>query len=218
MKILGKNSQSVTAIVQGFGNVGSYTAKTLSEAGVKITAISDITGSYYSEKGIDIDKAFEVINSNPKKLLTGFEKAGNCEKIENDLFVDADFLFPCARDGMINRKTAGKVKARYIVEGANGPVTPDADQILADKGVLIVPDFLANSGGVIGSYFEWAQNLQGIFWSEDEYNEKLVRIMKGNFKRVWDYSKAKKVTMRRAATMAAIQRVADVVKMRGTFL
>lgn len=218
VKVLGKNSNHVTAAVQGFGNVGSYTAKTLSEAGVKIVAISDITGSYYSDRGIDIDKAFEVVHSNPKRLLTGFEKVGNCEKIENDLFVETDFLFPCARDGVINRKNANDIKARYIVEGANGPVTPDADQILADKGVLIVPDFLANSGGVIGSYFEWAQNLQGIFWSEEEYNDKLVRIMKGNFKRVWDYSKAKNVTMRRAATMAAIQRVADVVKMRGTFL
>ena len=208
----------MTAIVQGFGNVGSYTAKTLNEAGVKVVAISDITGSYYSANGIDIRKAFEVIHSNPKKLLTGFEDVGNCEKIDNDLFVEAEFLFPCARDGMINRNTAGNIKARYIVEGANGPVTPEGDEILADKGVIIVPDFLANSGGVIGSYFEWAQNLQGEFWSEDEYNRKLVNIMKGNFRRVWDYAEVKHVKMRRAATMAAIQRVADVVEMRGTFL
>ncbi len=218
MKMLGKNPDSMTAIVQGFGNVGSYTAKTLNEAGVKVVAISDISGSYYSEGGIDIRKAFEVIHSNPKKILTGFEKVGNCEKIDNDLFVEADFLFPCARDGMINRNTAGNIKVRYIVEGANGPITPEADEILADKGVIIVPDFLANSGGVIGSYFEWAQNLQGEFWSEDEYNRKLVNIMKGNFRRVWDYAEVKHVRMRRAATMAAIQRVADVVEMRGTFL
>ena len=218
MKILGKNPSSVTAIVQGFGNVGSYTAKTLSEAGVKIIAISDITGSYYSKDGIDIKKAFEVVRSNPRRLLINFEKAGNCEKIENDLFVEADFLFPCARDGMINRRTAPNIKARYIVEGANGPITPDGDEILASNGVLVVPDFLANSGGVIGSYFEWAQNLQGEFWTEDEYNRKLVNIMKGNFKRVWDYAENKKIRMRRAATMAAIQNVADVVEMRGTFL
>ena len=218
MKILGKSPDSVTAAVQGFGNVGSYTAKTLIEAGVKVVAISDISGSYYSPHGIDISKAFEVVHSNPKRLLTGFEKVGNCEKIENELFIDIDFLFPCARDGVINRKTAKGIKARYIVEGANGPVTPDGDLVLADKGITVVPDFLANSGGVIGSYFEWAQNLQGVFWSEEEYNDKLVRIMKGNFKRVWDYSKAKNVTMRRAASMTAIQRVADVIKMRGTFL
>ncbi|MBQ7197481.1 MAG: Glu/Leu/Phe/Val dehydrogenase [Synergistaceae bacterium] len=218
MKILGKNPDKITAIVQGFGNVGSYTAKTLTEAGVKVVAISDISGSYYSANGIDIRKAFEVVHANPKRLLTGFEKVGNCEKIDEDMFVDADFLFPCARDGMINRKTADKIKARYIVEGANGPVTPEADEILASKGVTIVPDFLANSGGVIGSYFEWAQNLQGAFWTEEEYNNKLVHIMKGNFRRVWDYAEAKKIRMRRAASMAAIQRVADVIEMRGTFL
>ena len=218
MKVLGKNPNSVTAIVQGFGNVGSYTAKTLSEAGVKIVAISDITGSYYSAGGIDIRKAFECVHSNPRRLLMNFEKVGNCEKIENDLFVDADFLFPCARDGMINRRTAGQIQARYIVEGANGPVTPEGDEILADKGVIIVPDFLANSGGVIGSYFEWAQNLQGDFWLEEKYNRKLVNLMKNNFRRVWDYAEAKKIRMRRAATMAAIQRVADVVEMRGLFL
>ena len=218
MKVLGKSPNSVTAIVQGFGNVGSYTAKTLSEAGVKIVAISDITGSYYSAGGIDIRKAFECVHSNPRRLLMNFDKVGNCEKIENDMFVDADFLFPCARDSMINRRTAGQIQARYIVEGANGPVTPEGDEILADKGVIIVPDFLANSGGVIGSYFEWAQNLQGDFWLEEKYNRKLVNLMKNNFRRVWDYAKAKKIRMRRAATMAAIQRVADVVEMRGLFL
>ncbi|MBQ7559351.1 MAG: Glu/Leu/Phe/Val dehydrogenase [Synergistaceae bacterium] len=218
MKELGKNPDNVTAAVQGFGNVGSYTAKVLNDAGVKVVAISDITGSYYSAGGIDIRKAFEVIHANPKKLLTGFEEVGNCEKIDNILFADAEFLFPCARDGVINKNTAGQIKARYIVEGANGPVTPEGDEILADKGVLIVPDFLANSGGVIGSYFEWAQNLQGTFWTEDEYNTKLVQIMKGNFRNVWDYAEAKHIKMRRAATMAAIQRVADVVEMRGTFL
>ncbi|MDY6399461.1 MAG: Glu/Leu/Phe/Val dehydrogenase [Synergistales bacterium] len=218
MKELGKHSDNVTAAVQGFGNVGSYTAKTLSNAGVKVVSISDITGSYYSAGGIDIHKAFEVIRSNPKKLLTGFEQVSNCEKIDDVLFADAEFLFPCARDGVINKNTAGKIKARYIIEGANGPVTPEGDEILADKGVIIVPDFLANSGGVIGSYFEWAQNLQGTFWTEDEYNTKLVQIMKGNFRNVWDYAEAKHIKMRRAATMAAIQRVADVVEMRGTFL
>ncbi len=218
MKAIGRNPDTATAAVQGFGNVGSYTAKTLNDAGVKIVAISDITGSYYSSNGIDIRKAFEAVHKHPKKLLEGFDKIGNCEKIENDLYADAEFLFPCARDGVINRKTAGKIKARYIIEGANGPTTPDAEEILQASGVMIVPDFLANSGGVIGSYFEWAQNLQGAFWSEEEYNSRLIHIMKGNFRRVWDYAEAKKVVMRRAATMTAIQRVADVVEMRGMFL
>ena len=217
MKKLSKDPSQVRAAVQGFGNVGSFTAKTLHDAGVKVVAISDITGSYYSPKGLDIAAAFETIKNDPKRLLNGFEKTG-CEKIDDALFADCDFLFPCARDGVINKDTAGKVKAKYIVEGANGPITPEGDDILNDAGVLIVPDFLANSGGVIGSYFEWAQNLQGVFWTEDEYNDRLIRIMKENFKRVWDYAEAKKVKMRRAATMAAIQRVADVVELRGLYL
>ena len=218
MKALGKDPTKMTAAIQGFGNVGSYTAKTLQENGVKVVGISDITGSYYSEKGIDIEKAFEVKDKDPKKLLNGFEKVGNCEKVDEVLFTKCDFLFPCARDGVINKDTAGKVLAKYVVEGANGPTTPEGDKIMADAGVKLVPDFLANSGGVIGSYFEWAQNLQGFFWTADEYNTRLIHIMKDNFKRVWDYAEAKKVTMRRAATMAAIQRVADVVELRGLFL
>ena len=217
MKALGKDPGKVTAAVQGFGNVGSFTAKTLADAGVKVVGISDITGSYYSAKGLDLAKAFEMISSHPKKLLEGFEKTG-CEKVDDVLFVECDFLFPCARDGVINKDTAGKVKAKHIVEGANGPITPDADKILDDAGAVIVPDFLANSGGVIGSYFEWAQDLQGFFWSEQEYNDRLIRIMKDNFARVWTYASDKKIKMRRAATMAAIQRVADVVEMRGNFL
>lgn len=217
MKRINKDPSDVKAAVQGFGNVGIFTAKILAEAGVKIVAISDVTGSYYSADGLDLNKAFETIINDPKHLLNGFEKTG-CEKIPDVLFADCDFLFPCARDGLINKDTAGKIKAKYIVEGANGPVTPEADKILDDNGVLIVPDFLANSGGVIGSYFEWAQNLQGFFWSEEEYNARLVNIMKDNFSRVWDYAETKNIKMRRAATMAAIQRVADVVELRGIFL
>ena len=219
LKVLGKKPEDVRVSIQGFGNVGSYTAKTLAEAGAKVVAISDVTGTYYSSKGIDIAKAFEQIKSHPQKLLEGFTSDG-CEKlaIADVLFVDCDVLFPCALGGVLNDQTADKVKAKYIVEGANGPVTPDGDKILADKGVMIVPDFLANSGGVVGSYFEWTQNLQGCFWTEGEYNSRLVHIMKGNFKRVWDYAQAKNVKMRRAAFMAAIQRVADAVRMRGIFL
>lgn len=218
MRILGIDPEKTTAAIQGFGNVGSYTAKTLNDAGVKIVGISDITGGYYSAGGIDIHKAFDTIRNHPKKLLEGFETFGDCEKVDDVLVADAEFLFPCARDGVINDQTAGQIKARYIVEGANGPTTPEAESILEDSGVMVVPDFLANSGGVIGSYFEWAQNLQGAFWSEEEYNNKLVHIMKGNFRRVWDYAEMKHMKMRRAAAMAAIQRVADVVEMRGMFL
>lgn len=219
IKVLGKDPKDFRVAVQGFGNVGSYTALTMANAGAKVVAISDITGTYYSPVGIDMKKAFEQIKKHPKKLLEGFTCDG-CEKLglEDVLFVDCDLLMPCALEGVVNDKTAGKIKAKYIVEGANGPVTPEGDEILNERGILLVPDFLANSGGVIGSYFEWAQNLQGFFWTEEEYNERLIRIMKDNFKRVWDYAQTKNVRMRRAAFMAAIQRVADAVRLRGIFL
>ena len=210
------------AAVQGFGNVGSYTAKILNDAGVTIVAISDTTGTYYNPKGINIAKAFEYMNTNPGlrgRKLTGFEKEG-CEKLGLDdiLFVDCDFFCPCALQGTINKDTAPKIKAKYIVEGANSPTTTEAEPILDDAGVIVVPDFLANAGGVIGSYFEWAQNLQGWTWSEDTYNKRLVELMTNNFLKVWQYANDKKVTMRRAAYIAAIKRVADIVELRGVYL
>lgn len=219
LKVLGKDPKGTTVAIQGFGNVGSYTALTMAEAGAKVVAISDVTGTYYSPKGIDVKKAMEHTAAHPKKLLEGFTCDG-CEKkgISDVLFVECDILMPCALEGVLNDKTADQVKAKYVVEGANGPVTPEGDAILDKKDILVVPDFLANSGGVIGSYFEWAQNLSGFFWTEEEYNSRLIHIMKGNFKLVWDYAQSKKIKMRRAAFMAAIQRVADVEKLRGVFL
>ncbi len=219
LKNLGTDPKTVTVSIQGFGNVGTYAALTMIDAGSKVVAISDITGTYYSEKGLDIKKAIEHVNNHPKRLLEGFTCEG-CRKLDlpEALFVNCDILMPCALEGVINGKNADKVKAKFIVEGANGPVTPEGDAILDEKGVIVVPDFLANSGGVIGSYFEWAQDLGGFFWSEEEYNERLIRIMKDNFQRVWTYAKDKNVKMRRAAFMTAIQRVADAVRMRGVFL
>lgn len=217
LKVLGRDPRDITVAVQGFGNVGSYTALTMVNAGAKVVAISDVTGTYYSAKGIDIKKAFEHIGQHPKKLLEGFTCDG-CEKVDDILSVQCDIFMPCALEGVVNEKTADRIKAKWIVEGANGPVTPEGDAILDKKGILVVPDFLANSGGVIGSYFEWAQNLSGYFWTEEEYNNRLIHIMKGNFKLVWEYAQNKKVRMRRAAFMAAIQRVADVEKLRGVFL
>lgn len=218
-KVLGKPIEGATAAVQGFGNVGTFAALTLMEAGAKVIAISDITGTYFCKDGLDIKKAYEHVMNHPKKLLEGFTQAGLEVRPLNDLvLVDCDVLLPCALEGAINEKNADGVKATYIVEGANGPITPEADAVLDAKGILIVPDFLANSGGVIGSYFEWCQDLGGFFWGEKEYNERLLGIMKGNFKTVWDYSQDKNIKMRRAAFMAAIQRVADAVKMRGIFL
>lgn len=219
LKVLGKPVEGATIAVQGFGNVGTFAAKFLTESGAKVLGISDITGTYFCESGIDIPKAIEHVSTHPKKLLEGFDKDG-VKKLALDevLFLDVDVLLPCALEGAINARNVDKVKASYIVEAANGPVTPEADAVLEPKGVLIVPDFLANSGGVVGSYFEWCQDLNGFFWTEDEYNERLLRIMTDNFKRVWDYANDKDIKMRRAAFMVAIKRVADAVRMRGIFL
>ncbi|MDR3075911.1 MAG: Glu/Leu/Phe/Val dehydrogenase [Synergistaceae bacterium] len=206
-------------IIQGFGNVGSYAAKFMSEVGAKIVGISDVTGGYYAPDGIDVKKAFDHVTNHPKKMLEGFTQPG-LQRVSGEeiLEVDADVLAPCALEGAVNASNAARIKAKYIVEGANGPVTPEADEVLEPKGVVTVPDFLANSGGVIGSYFEWVQNLAGYFWTEEEYNNRLIPIMKDNFHRVWNYANTHDVKMRRAAFLVAIKRVADAVKMRGTFL
>ncbi|MDR1376593.1 MAG: glutamate dehydrogenase, partial [Synergistaceae bacterium] len=216
-KVLGKDPKGIRVAVQGFGNVGQYAALTMEEAGAKIVAISNSKGVFYSPKGIDAKKALAYIEAHPRERLEGFTCDG-CEKIDDILSVDCDMLFPCALEGAINAKNADQVKAKWIVEGANGPVTPEGDEILDKRGILVVPDFLANSGGVIGSYFEWTQDLSGYFWTEEEYNNRLVRIMKDSFKLVWNYAENKKINMRRAAFMAAIQRVADVARLRGAFL
>ena len=219
LRVVGKEVKGASAAVQGFGNVGTFTALTLHENGAKVVAISDITGAYYAPDGLDIPKAIAFANAHPKKLLEGFNQPG-VKKLDGEelLFLPVDVLLPCALEGAVNGKNADKVQAKYIVEGANGPVTPEADEILAKKNITLVPDFLANSGGVIGSYFEWCQDLSGFFWTEEEYLKRLHIIMTDNFKRVWDYAKEKNVKMRRAAFMVAIQRVADAVRLRGTFL
>ncbi|HCP07432.1 MAG TPA: glutamate dehydrogenase [Synergistaceae bacterium] len=219
LKVLEKDPKNTTFTIQGFGNVGTYAALTLVDAGAKVIGISDITGAYYCKDGVDIDKAFQHVSEHPQRLLDGYKQPG-LEKIDAEelLFLDTDVFIPAALEGAVNKNNADKVKARYIVEAANGPVTPEADAILDAKGVLIVPDFLANSGGVIGSYFEWAQNLGGYFWTREEYNSRLLHIMKGNFQRVWEFSQERKVRMRRGAFMTAIARVADAVRMRGVFL
>ncbi|MCL2147312.1 MAG: Glu/Leu/Phe/Val dehydrogenase [Synergistaceae bacterium] len=215
LKAIGKDPKATTVAVQGFGNVGSFTAKFMDEAGSKVVGISDITGSYYNANGIDIKAAFEHVGKHPKKLLEGFTGG---EKIEEVLFTECDILMPCAAGNTINKDTADKVKAKYICEGANYPTTTEGDAILDKKGIIVVPDFLANSGGVIGSYFEWCQDLSGFFWSREEYNKRLVNIMGGNFRDVWSYAKEKNVKMRRAAFLKAIQRVAERSELRGVFL
>lgn len=225
LKVMGEEIKGAKVVVQGFGNVGTYNALFLQEAGAKVVGISDFSGGYYCADGIDI-KAAKAWVEDPanKRLLTGYTQpglkvvAGTKEGNEWILEQECLVLSPCALEGVINADNAGKLQCKYIVEGANGPVRPEGDAILDARGILVVPDFLANSGGVIGSYFEWVQDLAGFFWTEEEYNSRLVPIMKDNFKRVWDYSKEHNVKMRRAAFLVAIKRVADGLKLKGLFL
>ena len=219
LKVCGEKVEGAKVIVQGFGNVGSFNALYMQEHGAKIVGISDITGGYYCPDGIDIVAAKAYVEAHPKRILDGYTQPGlirmsGTEILEQDCLV----LSPCAMEGQINEKNADKIKAKYIVEGANGPTTPEGDAILGKRGILVVPDFLANSGGVIGSYFEWVQDLAGFFWTEKEYNDRLVPIMTDNFHRVWDYAQQHKVNMRDAAFFVGIKRVADGLKLKGFFL
>jgi len=202
-------------VVQGAGNVGGIAAKFFQDAGAKIIAISDSTRGVYNEKGLDMDKVF-VCKSRYKCLIGNELEA---EEITNEelLELDCDILVPAALEGQITDENADRIKARIIVEGANGPTTPEADKILYDKGVFIVPDILANAGGVTVSYFEWVQNLQNLLWSEDEISEKLTAILKRSFKEVLEISEREKVDMRTGALMLGIKRVADATRFRGFY-
>lgn len=219
LKVYNEEIKGAKIIVQGFGNVGSYTAMFLEQAGAVIVGIADASGGYYCEEGIDVSAAMEYTAKQPRKLLKGYEQEGLVtmsgeELLEQECLV----LTPCAMEGAITEKNAGRLHCKYIVEGANGPTTPAGDKVLAERGIIVCPDFLANAGGVIGSYFEWVQNLSAFFWTEEEYNERLLRLMKENFHRVYNYACEHNVRMRRAAFLVAIKRVADTAKLKGFFL
>jgi glutamate dehydrogenase (NAD(P)+) len=202
------------AAVQGFGNVGSHLAKLLHEEGAIVTAISDSTTALYNPKGIDVAAAFA--HKREHHTLAGLRDA---EAITNDelLLLDVDVLAPCALEQVISEHNADKVKASIICEGANGPVTPTADMILEDRGVLILPDVLANAGGVVVSYFEWVQGLQEYFWKESEVNAKLNDIVSRAFEETWETAQARSVPMRVAAYGLAVQRVAEATITRGIY-
>jgi glutamate dehydrogenase (NAD(P)+) len=204
----------MTAAVQGFGNVGSFLAKFLHEEGSKVIAISDSTTAWHNPKGIDVPTAFAYKREH--HTLAGFKGA---EQITNEelLLLDCDILAPCALEQVITEQNADKVKARIICEGANGPVTPAADAILEENGVLILPDVLANAGGVVVSYFEWVQGLQEYFWKEAEVNAKLNDIVSRAFDVTWDTAQRRNVPMRVAAYGLAVQRVAEATVTRGIY-
>jgi glutamate dehydrogenase (NAD(P)+) len=205
---------SMTVAVQGFGNVGSYLAKLLHEEGATVVAISDSGGAYYNAKGIDVGAAFAYKREHGS--LAGLKGA---DDLTNDelLVLDVDILAPCALEQVITELNADQVKASIICEGANGPVTPAADAILDDKGVLILPDVLANAGGVVVSYFEWVQGLQEYFWKEAEVNAKLNDIISRAFDETWETAETRGLPMRLAAYGLAVQRVAEATITRGIY-
>lgn len=215
MEKLKLNPYRATAAVQGFGNVGSHAAALLHEKGVSITGISDISGAYYNDNGIDIDKAMAYRNAN-NGTLEGF---GGAEKIEAEelLFLPVDLLVPAAKEDVITKSNAGRIQAKLIVEGANGPTSAKADDIINEKGIMVVPDILANAGGVTVSYFEWVQNRIGYKWTLDRINRRSDRAMKDAFNNVFEISQKYKVPMRLAAYILAIDKVSSSYKFRGGY-
>ena len=212
---LGINPVGTTCAVQGFGNVGSISAKLLQMQGMKILSISDVTGGYYNPEGINVEEAIAYKDNN-NGTLEGF-KGG--KKITNEelLELDVTVLVPAAMEDQINNENADKIKAKLIVEGANGPTSASADEILNKKGIMIIPDILANAGGVTVSYFEWVQNRLGYFWTEERVYRRADRVMKQSFENVYQASQKYKVSMRIAAYIVSIGRVAEVEKLRGKF-
>jgi glutamate dehydrogenase (NAD(P)+) len=214
LKHLGMPIEDTTVAVQGFGNVGSVAADLLAKEGCKIVAIADRTGGYYNKDGIDIPAAIKHVKQ--ARSLEGFTGG---DQISNDelLLLDVDVLLPAALENVITSKNAGKIRAKIICEGANGPTTAGADSILDEKGVFVIPDILANAGGVTVSYFEWVQNREGYYWSEERVNSRLKKIMVNSFRDVLQFSLSHKVNMRTASYMVAIDRVAFVHRLRGIY-
>lgn len=204
-----------TVAVQGFGNVGSISAKLMYEQGAKIVAISDITGGYYNKNGIDIPAAVAYTKNN-NGTLANYPDA---EQITNEelLQLDCDVLIPAAKEDQISKHNAGSINARVISEGANGPVTANADSILEDKGIMVIPDILANAGGVTVSYFEWVQDRQGYFWTEERVNRRLNRMMRNAFDNLFEVSEKHNITLRQAAYVYGIDKVAATLRMRGIY-
>jgi glutamate dehydrogenase (NAD(P)+) len=214
LKTLEIDPTSCTGVIQGFGNVGSVSADLLNEKGVKIIAISDVSGGYVDTKGIDVKKAVEYVSKN-KSLEGG--NFGSPISNEDLLELECDILVPAAKEDQISAENAGRIKAKLIVEGANGPISADADEIIADNGIRVIPDILANSGGVIVSYFEWVQDRIGYFWDEDDVNNRLNRMMTEAFDAVYNTAVEYDTTFRLGAYIYAIDKVSKVLKLRGIY-
>lgn len=212
LKKLNMNGSNIKIAIQGFGNVGSHAALTAKEFGYKVVAVSDVEGGVYNPDGLEPEKVLEY--SRKTGSVVGYPEAKTITN-EELLALDVDVLIPAAIEGTIHRKNADNINAKIIIEGANGPVTPEADRILNEKGVVIVPDILANAGGVIVSYLEWNQNLHREIWTLEEVRAKLMARMTTAFNEVYSVFKEKEVTMREAAYIVALTRVVDALMDRG---
>ena len=204
-----------TVAVQGFGNVGSTAAELLAEQGCTVVAVSDVTGGYYNGGGLDIKELQTYVQQNDG-VLEGYP---NAEPITNEelLTLDVDVLVPAAKEDQIDREIAEETGARIIVEGANGPTLPEADEVFRDRDVLVIPDILANAGGVTVSYFEWVQDRQGFFWTEERVNRRLDRMMKEAFEKVYDTAETHDVSLRIGAYVMGVRKVAEALQMRGIY-
>jgi len=210
----GVQVEGATVAVQGFGNVGAVAARLLAKHGAKVVAISDSSGGVYDGSGLDLERLARFKEEGGS--LASYPGAGRISN-EELLSLEVDFLLPCAMEDQITGDNAGSVRARFVVEGANGPTTPEADAILRDKGIVVVPDIVANAGGVIVSYFEWVQDLQAFFWEEHEVNERLQRIITRAYRDVARLAREQKASLREAAMRLGVSRVVEATQMRGIY-
>jgi glutamate dehydrogenase (NAD(P)+) len=213
MKALGKPMKGTKVAVQGFGNVGTFAARFLAQQGALVTAIADVAGAITNPKGIDIEAAIAFAKQHGS--LKGFTGGDRLKDAAEVLLLDVDVLVPAALGGVLTKENARDVRAKVIIEGANGPTTPEADDIFDQRGIVCVPDIYANAGGVTVSYFEWVQNLQQFTWSEEEVNDKLEKKMVRGFETIWKVATEKKVSLRTAAFIIAIGRVGKARTLRG---
>jgi glutamate dehydrogenase (NAD(P)+) len=215
LKEAGVDHRGLRVAVQGFGKVGGLAAQFLHDAGCCVVAVSDVGGGIYNPRGLDPAALLKHLRSGASTVVgyPGTDTITNVELLELDL----DMLVPAALEGVIHEGNADQVRARFVVEGANGPTTPDGDKILEDRGVVVVPDVLANSGGVAVSYFEWVQDLQAYFWSEDEVNDRLRTLMEDSYSQVSQLASDKKISLRTAAQVIGVGRVAEAHRTRGLY-
>jgi glutamate dehydrogenase (NAD(P)+) len=211
---LGMSLKGARVVVQGFGNVGSIAAELLQEQGAQVVGVSDVSGGLYNEKGIDVKDVIAWREAH--RYVSGYPKADAVAN-EEYLTLPCDVLLPAALENVITKRNASKIQAKVIIEGANGPTAAGADEILDKKGVFVVPDILANAGGVTVSYFEWVQDRDGYFWTEEVVNQRLEEIMVRSFKNVLEVAQKYQVNMRIGAYTLAIQRVAAVHRLRGMY-